>query len=69
MDPAEASKRTREYLDALPADDLKDVICQFSATLAEGSVVLGYFQRSGMKSKVVKTALEQFVASTILSKA
>ncbi len=69
VDPAEASKRAREYLDALPADDLKDVIRQFSGTLAEGSVVLGYFQRSGMKSKVVKTALEQFVASTILSKA
>ena len=69
VDPAEASKRAREYLDALPADDLKDVIRQFSGTLAEGSVVLGYFQRSGLKSKVVKTALEQFVASTILSKA
>ena len=69
MDPAEASKRAREYLDALPANDLKHVIRQLSGTLAEGSVVLGYFQRSCMKSKVVKTALEQFVASTILSKA
>ncbi len=65
---AEANRmKAQEYLDSLSAEDMRDLRVAFEQNIS--GLVLEQYKKSGMKSKIVRVAMNKYVLDAVLAEA